>query len=103
LLTDRSDSIQRSLDATMYSKNILKLDFEQKENESIELRTLLENDQQKLKDLILKFNQEKNNSKVKEEQWVTQKATLQAEVARSNMLASVVQQSLVANEARLVT
>jgi hypothetical protein len=54
-----------------------------------------------LKNLSYDLDKEKSEICKKEESWTVERASLKAEVQRSNLLASVVQQSLEINESRL--
>ena len=94
-------SLQRSLSSAISSKDIVVSDMEMKDNEIAEFKAKLIRMQTELEQHQMDFKTAKHEWDQREEEWHQKQNALQLELTRCEMLASVVQQSLETNEARL--
>ena len=95
-----TSNVEKSLEHTIYGKNILQSDLEIREKESDEVKLILTEVQNKLNECVQNFAIERSLMKAKEEKWGSERADFHAEALRAQLLASVVQQSLEVNEMR---
>ena len=98
---EKMESLQRSLNSAISSKDIVVSDMEMKENEIAEFKAKMIRMQTEIEQHQIDFKTAKHEWDRREEEWQQQQNALQLELTRSEMLASVVQQSLETNEARL--
>lgn len=95
------ESLQRTLDSVISSKDILISDLDLKEHEITEFKAKMTRMQSEIDQCKHDLAASHSHMEQREEEWETEKAALKAEITRSSMMASVVQQSLEANEVRL--
>ena len=99
-LTAQFESVTKSLDVMTYSKKLLETDLALKEIETATIKKKFEELQIRMKECEETLLNEKNSNRINEEKWAAEKHALKAEILRHNLLSTVVQQSLEANEAR---
>ena len=100
LQKSQTDSTQKLLDFALFAKTALESDLAVKEKELSELKFMLTEAHSKITETVSSLANERIEIKAKEEVWASKKEDFKAEILKANMLASVVQKSLDANESR---